>query len=55
MKNLSSCFSNVFLTRNEYYVDSAGHNTSRSFMECLHLIRKIPKWKYAILLQVLLR
>uniref|UniRef100_A0A915PI20 Core-2/I-Branching enzyme n=1 Tax=Setaria digitata TaxID=48799 RepID=A0A915PI20_9BILA len=51
MKNLSQCFPNVLLTQQEYEVDSAGHNTSRSFLECLRLIRKLPGWKYAILLQ----
>ncbi|VDN08261.1 unnamed protein product [Thelazia callipaeda] len=51
MKNLSACFPNVFLTQQEYAVDSAGHNTSRSFLECLKLIRQFSHWKYAILLQ----
>uniref|UniRef100_A0A1I7VQD0 Core-2/I-Branching enzyme n=1 Tax=Loa loa TaxID=7209 RepID=A0A1I7VQD0_LOALO len=51
MRNLSRCFPNVLLTRQEYEVDSAGHNTSRSFLECLRAIRSLPDWKYAILLQ----
>ncbi|VDK87524.1 unnamed protein product [Litomosoides sigmodontis] len=51
MRNLSRCFSNVLLAPREYTVDSAGHNTSRSFLECLRVIRKLPGWKYAILLQ----
>lgn len=52
MQDLSRCFPNVFLTLQEYTVDSAGHNTSRSFLECLRMIRRVPKWKYVILLQV---
>ncbi|VDK77297.1 unnamed protein product [Onchocerca ochengi] len=51
MSNLSKCFPNVLLTQREYEVDSAGHNTSRSFLECLRIIRSLPGWKYAILLQ----
>ncbi|KAM3727599.1 Beta-1,3-galactosyl-O-glycosyl-glycoprotein beta-1,6-N-acetylglucosaminyltransferase [Dirofilaria immitis] len=51
MSNLSKCFSNVLLTQREYEVDSAGHNTSRSFLECLRVIRRLSSWKYAILLQ----
>ncbi|CAG9535715.1 unnamed protein product [Cercopithifilaria johnstoni] len=51
MRNLSKCFPNVLLAPREYMVDSAGHNTSRSFLECLRVIRKLPGWKYAILLQ----
>lgn len=52
MRNLSKCFPNVLLAPREYMVDSAGHNTSRSFLECLRVVRKLPSWKYAILLQV---
>uniref|UniRef100_A0A0R3RLQ7 Core-2/I-Branching enzyme n=1 Tax=Elaeophora elaphi TaxID=1147741 RepID=A0A0R3RLQ7_9BILA len=52
MRNLSKCFPNVLLAPREYVVDSAGHNTSRSFLECLRVIRRLPNWKYAILLQV---
>lgn len=52
MRNLSKCFPNVLLTNREFVVDSAGHNTSRSFLECLRVIRRLPGWKYAILLQV---
>lgn len=52
MRNLSKCFSNVLLAPREYIVDSAGHNTSRSFLECLRVVRKLSGWKYAILLQV---
>uniref|UniRef100_A0A1I8EU89 Core-2/I-Branching enzyme family protein n=1 Tax=Wuchereria bancrofti TaxID=6293 RepID=A0A1I8EU89_WUCBA len=51
MRNLSKCFSNVLLTEREYEVDSAGHNMSRSFLECLRVVRRLPGWKYAILLQ----
>ncbi|VDM38897.1 unnamed protein product [Toxocara canis] len=51
--NLSNCFPNVFLTTQQFQVDSAGHNTTRSFLECLRLLNSKPKWKYAILLQVL--
>ncbi|KAL3990911.1 Core-2/I-Branching enzyme family protein [Acanthocheilonema viteae] len=51
MHNLSKCFPNVLLAPREYMVDSAGHNTSRSFLECLRVMRKLPGWKYAILLQ----
>uniref|UniRef100_A0A915CG68 Core-2/I-Branching enzyme n=1 Tax=Parascaris univalens TaxID=6257 RepID=A0A915CG68_PARUN len=51
MTNLSQCFPNVFLTDRHFNVDSAGHNTTRSFLECLHLLRAKPAWKYAILLQ----
>lgn len=52
MANLSKCFPNVFLTNRQFNVDSAGHNTTRSFLECLHLLRRRSAWKYAILLQV---
>lgn len=52
MKNLSKCFPNVFLTKIEYDVDSAGHNVTRSYLECLNILWKKPAWKYAILLQV---
>ncbi|KHN72286.1 N-acetyllactosaminide beta-1,6-N-acetylglucosaminyl-transferase, isoform C [Toxocara canis] len=51
MRNLSQCFSNIHVTVTEYDVDSAGHNMDRSYLECLRLIRKLPRWKYAILLQ----
>ncbi|KAM3727600.1 Beta-1,3-galactosyl-O-glycosyl-glycoprotein beta-1,6-N-acetylglucosaminyltransferase [Dirofilaria immitis] len=51
MKNLSKCFPNVFLTKIEYEVDSAGHNMTRSYLECLNILWKKPTWKYAILLQ----
>uniref|UniRef100_A0A183E8C1 Core-2/I-Branching enzyme n=1 Tax=Gongylonema pulchrum TaxID=637853 RepID=A0A183E8C1_9BILA len=51
MRALSVCFPNVFLTKREFTVDSAGHNTSRSFLECLRIVRKMPGWRYAILLQ----
>ncbi|VDN87442.1 unnamed protein product, partial [Brugia pahangi] len=37
MRNLSKCFPNVLLTEREYEVDSAGHNMSRSFLECLRV------------------
>lgn len=52
MKNLSKCFPNVILTETEYNVDSAGHNMTKSYMECLEILWKRPDWKYAILLQV---
>lgn len=52
MRDLSKCFSNVLLVQREYEVDSAGHNTTRSFLECLRVVRQFPGWKYAILLQV---
>ncbi|VDK51450.1 unnamed protein product, partial [Gongylonema pulchrum] len=51
MRNLSACFPNVFLTETEYNVDSAGHNMTRSYLECLNILRKKSDWKYAILLQ----
>ncbi|OZC04925.1 hypothetical protein X798_08117 [Onchocerca flexuosa] len=51
MKNLSKCFPNVFLSEIEYDVDSAGHNMTRSYLECLNILWKKPAWKYAILLQ----
>ncbi|KAK6113327.1 Core-2/I-Branching enzyme family protein [Brugia pahangi] len=51
MRNLSKCFPNVLLTEREYEVDSAGHNMSRSFLECLRMVRRLLGWKYAILLQ----
>lgn len=51
---LSSCFSsNVFVTSNEYKMDSQGHNMSYSQFECMKLLAKPEyKWKYLILLQV---
>uniref|UniRef100_A0A914RWW8 Core-2/I-Branching enzyme n=1 Tax=Parascaris equorum TaxID=6256 RepID=A0A914RWW8_PAREQ len=51
MRNLSYCFPNIYLTKTEYDVDSAGHNMDQSFLECLQTIRHLPNWKYAILLQ----
>ncbi|VDM39584.1 unnamed protein product, partial [Toxocara canis] len=45
MRNLSQCFSNIHVTVTEYDVDSAGHNMDRSYLECLRLIRKLPRWK----------
>uniref|UniRef100_A0A915ALE0 Core-2/I-Branching enzyme n=1 Tax=Parascaris univalens TaxID=6257 RepID=A0A915ALE0_PARUN len=53
MRNLSYCFPNIYLTKTEYDVDSAGHNMDQSFLECLQTIRHLPNWKYAILLQSL--
>uniref|UniRef100_A0A915AN78 Core-2/I-Branching enzyme n=1 Tax=Parascaris univalens TaxID=6257 RepID=A0A915AN78_PARUN len=55
MRNLSYCFPNIYLTKTEYDVDSAGHNMDQSFLECLQTIRHLPNWKYAILLQMRMR
>lgn len=52
MRNLSECFANVILTKVEYDVDSAGHNMTKSYMECLNILWQKANWKYAILLQV---
>ncbi|KAK6113329.1 Core-2/I-Branching enzyme family protein [Brugia pahangi] len=51
MRNLSECFPNVILTENEYEVDGAGHNMTKSYMKCLETVSEKPAWKYAILLQ----
>uniref|UniRef100_A0A0R3RHG5 Core-2/I-Branching enzyme n=1 Tax=Elaeophora elaphi TaxID=1147741 RepID=A0A0R3RHG5_9BILA len=51
MRNLSECFPNVILTKTEYDVDSAGHNMTRSYLECLNIVWRNPRWKYAVLLQ----
>ncbi|VDK55351.1 unnamed protein product, partial [Anisakis simplex] len=51
MQNLSKCFSNVYISMDEYNVDSAGRNIDRSYLDCLKIVRKLPDWKYAIVLQ----
>jgi hypothetical protein len=53
MNALSACLPNIYITRTEYPMDSAGHNISHSFMECLRLIRPM-RWRYVMLLQVLI-
>ena len=51
IQNLSTCFPNVFYSKVEYPLDSAGHNQNSAHMECLSILRQ-HKWKYVIMLQV---
>uniref|UniRef100_A0AC35FLN3 Core-2/I-Branching enzyme n=1 Tax=Panagrolaimus sp. PS1159 TaxID=55785 RepID=A0AC35FLN3_9BILA len=50
IKNLSKCFPNVFFTKKEYAVDSAGHFMNIAHLECIKLLNEF-KWKYVVLLQ----
>lgn len=58
MHSLAACLPNVYITRHEYSVDSAGHNMDYAHYECMKvLLQKSSEWhwKYLILLQVQLR
>ncbi|KAI6204488.1 hypothetical protein M3Y94_00679900 [Aphelenchoides besseyi] len=52
MHALADCFPNVFLTKHEFHMDSAGHNMGYSHRECMLVLAKPElKWNYLILLQ----
>ncbi|KAH7701592.1 Protein H41C03.3 [Aphelenchoides avenae] len=52
MYSLAACLPNVYITRHEYSVDSAGHYMNYAFFECMKvLLEKSKNWKYLIFLQ----
>uniref|UniRef100_A0AC34QT13 Uncharacterized protein n=1 Tax=Panagrolaimus sp. JU765 TaxID=591449 RepID=A0AC34QT13_9BILA len=50
MQNLTKCFDNVFIAKNELDIKSEGHNMTLAHLSCLRLLRN-RQWKYVILLQ----
>ncbi|KAH7707245.1 core-2/I-Branching enzyme family protein [Aphelenchoides avenae] len=52
MHSLAACLPNVYITRHEYGVDSAGHNMNYAFFECMKvLLEKSKNWKYLVFQQ----
>ncbi|KAI3408874.1 hypothetical protein GPALN_007468 [Globodera pallida] len=52
LKQLSECLPNVVVSTCEWNVDSAGHNMTRAFLDCLHLLTVPEKrWEYVAILQ----
>ncbi|KAI6170637.1 N-acetyllactosaminide beta-1,6-N-acetylglucosaminyl-transferase, isoform C [Aphelenchoides bicaudatus] len=52
MRNLSSCFPNVYLTTREFKMDSTGKNMGYSLYECMNILaKKELNWKYLVFLQ----
>uniref|UniRef100_A0A0N5A6Q8 Uncharacterized protein n=1 Tax=Parastrongyloides trichosuri TaxID=131310 RepID=A0A0N5A6Q8_PARTI len=50
IKNLASCFPNVYVAEKQYEMNSNGKNGVNSFMECIKIL-KGKKWSYLILAQ----
>ncbi|KAI3408872.1 hypothetical protein GPALN_007466 [Globodera pallida] len=52
LKQLSECLPNVVVSTCEWNVDSAGHNMTRAFLDCLNLLTVPEKrWEYVAILQ----
>lgn len=55
LQQLASCLPNVFVANREWAMDSAGHNGTRAWLECMaELVEGGKQWEYAIVLQVCL-
>ncbi|KAI1701182.1 core-2/I-Branching enzyme domain-containing protein [Ditylenchus destructor] len=52
IRALASCFPNILVTKKEWVMDSSGHNTTNSFLECMKDLSKPEiNWNYVITLQ----
>ncbi|TKR80036.1 hypothetical protein L596_014171 [Steinernema carpocapsae] len=50
MRNLASCFPNVYVPKTEYDIDRFGHNMNMAHWECVKELRNVP-WKYVYFMQ----
>lgn len=54
LRQLASCVPNILLADREWEMDSAGHNGTRAWLQCMsQLVDTGKRWEYVILLQVI--